>query len=133
MSVKYVLNRFLYMVVTLFALSAAVFAIIQLPEGDYADFVVNSLRTAGTNAAVDAEQVALIRARYGLDRPLIFQYLSWLGNVLKGDFGRSFYWQQPVSELIGERVGLTAMISFITIILIYAIAIPIGLRRWDTR
>ena len=125
MSVKYVLNRFLYMVVTLFVLSAAVFAIIQLPEGDYADFVVSSLQT--TNVAVDAETEALIRARYGLDRPLIFQYLSWLGNVLKGDFGRSFYWQQPAIELIGERVGLTAMISFITIILIYAIAIPIGI------
>ena len=47
--------------------------------------------------------------------------------MLKGDFGRSFYWQQPVSELIGERIALTATISFVTIILVYAIAIPIGI------
>ena len=58
MPVNYVLNRLLYMVVTLFLLSAAVFAIIQLPEGDYADFVVSSLRT--TNVALSEEQEALI-------------------------------------------------------------------------
>ena len=61
MPVNYVLQRLLYMVVTLFLLSAAVFAIIQLPEGDYADFVVNSLRTQSSDAVLGQEQEALIR------------------------------------------------------------------------
>jgi peptide/nickel transport system permease protein len=74
----------------------------------------------------DAELQSL-RHQYGLDLPPTLQYFKWLWNMLHGDFGRSFMWDRPVSQLIGERLMLTLVISTLTLLFSYAIAIPIGI------
>ena len=68
-----------------------------------------------------------LRRRYGLDQPLHAQYLKWVGNILQGDFGYSFQFGRPVHELIADRLGLTALISMLTLTFTYVTAIPIGI------
>ena len=68
-----------------------------------------------------------MRRQYGLDQPIYVQYLRWLWRVVRGDLGMSFAWNRPVSELIGERLGMTVLISFAALIVTYLIAIPVGI------
>ncbi len=121
----YILRRFLYMVVVLLVISVVAFVIIQLPPGDYLTFYIMELQTTGQT--VGEAQIASLEKRYGLDQPMYVQYFLWMGKMLHGDFGRSFQWNKPVSELIGERLVLTVMLSFFTLILTYVVAIPIGI------
>ena len=69
--------------------------------------------------------LAEMRHRYGLDRSWPVQYWHWISGVVEGDFGYSFKWQQPVSSLIGERMGLTLVLSFATLLFTWAIAFVI--------
>ncbi|HWT83448.1 MAG TPA: ABC transporter permease, partial [Candidatus Methylomirabilis sp.] len=78
---RYILRRLIYMTPILFGVSLVIFLILHLVPGDPARLV------AGLDAT--QEDVKIIRSRLGLDRPLPVQYLSWLGNVLHGDLGRS--------------------------------------------
>jgi len=75
---------------------------------------------------VDQERLALLRQRYGLDEPFIVQYWRWITGVLQGDFGISFEWQQPVSELIWERMALSVTLALSTLLFTWAVAFPIG-------
>ena len=68
-----------------------------------------------------------LRCRYGLDKPLYQQYLIWIAGVMQGDFGVSFDWDKPVSELIWSRLGLTMLVTLATLIFTYVVAIPIGI------
>ena len=72
-------------------------------------------------------EVAALRLRYGLDTPIYVQYAKWIWGVLHGDFGMSFRWNKPVSELIGERLALTVAISLATLIVTWIVALPIGI------
>ncbi|MBB4121291.1 ABC transporter permease [Martelella radicis] len=79
-------------------------------------------------AGEDATQevVEAIRARYGLDQPLPVRYFEWLGGVLRGDFGESYYWHKPVAELVASRAGVTLTLAFSALAVTIAIAIPLG-------
>ena len=112
------------MVPTLVIISIVSFVIIQLPPGDYLTSYIAALEATGQS--VNQEQVEQLRARYHLDQPLAVQYLKWAGGLLKGDLGTSFEWNRPVRALIGERLALTAWISFATLLFIWVLAIPIG-------
>jgi peptide/nickel transport system permease protein len=101
----YILRRLLYMLVTLALVSVVAFLIIQLPPGNYIDTYIRQLETTGQ--AVTMDQIEILEKQYGLDRPMYIQYFKWARNILRGDFGRSFQWWRPVSELIGERILLT--------------------------
>lgn len=79
---------------------------------------------AGQNAT--PEQVAAIRAAYGLDRPLVVQYLGWLADFLRGNFGESFYFRQPVADLILTRLPVTVMLGTLSLAIAVAVAIPLG-------
>jgi peptide/nickel transport system permease protein len=146
-----ILKRMLWMIPTLFAISFISFALIQLPPGDYLTSYVTAL--AETGEPVAEEQVEALRRRYDLDRPFMVQYLKWLNNMLpfgfarqdtgsywqteSGDFnwpsfkwpdlGMSFEWNRQVTELIGERLLLTMLISVVTLLFTWALAIPIGI------
>ncbi|MBI1777452.1 MAG: ABC transporter permease [Proteobacteria bacterium] len=121
----YVLKRLLWMVPSLFVVSFLAFVLIQLPPGDYVTTYIATL--AASNEIVDQNTAADLRARFGLDQPFIVQYWKWLvGILLRGDFGLSFEWQQPVSELVWERMGLTLIITVATLLMTWAIALPIG-------
>jgi len=101
------------------------FIIIQLPPGDFLTSYVTTLRASGFT--VDETTLDSLKRQYGLDLPVYRQYLKWIWNMLHGDFGRSFQWNQPVSKLIGERLPLTVAVSLFALIFTYAVAIPIGI------
>ena len=122
---SYIIRRIIYMIVVLLVLSVVSFFIIQLPPGDFLTAFIENMRAQGT--VVGEEQILLLKTYYGLDQPMYLQYLRWLGNLLQGDLGKSFQWNQPVTELIKERLALTVTISLISLVLTYLIAIPIGI------
>jgi peptide/nickel transport system permease protein len=114
-----------WMLPFLVAISFISFVLIQLPPGDYVTTYIATL--AASNEIVDQNTAADLRSRFGLDQPMIVQYWKWISNiVLYGDFGLSFEWQQPVSELIWERMSLTLVLTFSTLLLTWGIALPIG-------
>jgi len=120
----YIIRRLLQFIPTLFLISVVSFTIIQLPPGDYLTTYVANLRAAGED--LTQEEIAALQTYYGLNESVYVQYYKWITNFLSGDMGQSFYWQRPVSELIGERIVLTMVMSFLTLIFVYAVAIPIG-------
>lgn len=121
----YLLRRFVYMVILLFAVSAFSFFLIDLPPGDYLTSYVASLRDA-RGADVDNAEIEALKQQYGLDQPLVGRYFKWMANMLRGDFGRSFAWNMEVSTMIRERLGITVLTALLTLLFTYAIAIPIG-------
>jgi peptide/nickel transport system permease protein len=121
----YTVRRLVTMVPTLIAISVIVFTIIQLPPGDYLSTYISELQAQGEG--VNQERIAYLREKYGLDEPLWRQYLMWVGGLVQGDLGYSFEYQLPVSELVGERLLLTFIVSIVTILFTYAVAFPIGI------
>jgi peptide/nickel transport system permease protein len=121
----YVIRRILIMIPTLIAISAITFIIIQLPPGDYLSTLIAELQSQGEN--VDPAKIEALRAQYGLDRPLIEQYLVWTWGLLNGDFGFSFEYQLPVADVVGDRLFLTLVLNFTTIIFIWLVSFPIGI------
>jgi peptide/nickel transport system permease protein len=121
----YIIRRLMIMVPTLIAISIIVFAIIQLPPGDYLSSYMNELQSQGE--AVDAQKIAFLRHQYGLDLPIWQQYLVWFGGLLRGDLGYSFEYSLPVSEVVGSRLWLTFIVSFSTIVFTWVVAFPIGI------
>ena len=122
---SYVIRRFLYMFVILLLVSVVAFVIIQLPPGNYLTSVIENLRASGIR--IDEEEVRLLERQYGLDLPIYAQYFKWMWNLLHGNFGMSFTWNAPVIDVLTERLALTMVISFTTMLFVYAVAIPIGI------
>jgi peptide/nickel transport system permease protein len=120
----YIARRIMIMIPTLLAISFIVFAIIQLPPGDYLETYVAELQAQGE--AVDPQKIEFLRQQYGLDRPFLEQYGLWVVGLLQGDYGYSFEYQLPVSEVVGDRVYLSMLVSFATIIFTWIVAFPIG-------
>ena len=122
---KYICKRFIYMIVLLAVMSVFAFVVIQLPPGDYlTSYIANLQQQMGQ---VDDSVILSLRQQYGLDKPMWQQYFLWMGNMLKGDFGQSFQWKQPVGTLIATRMPMTIALSVITLVFAYALAIPIGI------
>ncbi|HZH28917.1 MAG TPA: ABC transporter permease [Azospirillaceae bacterium] len=121
----YTVRRIMMMIPTLLAISVITFVIIQLPPGDYLTTLVNELQSRGEN--VDQGRLDFLRRTYGLDRPMAEQYLIWLGGMLTGDFGYSFEYQMPVRDMIGDRLWLTMLVSFTTILFIWIVSFPIAI------
>lgn len=123
---KFLTQRFITMVIMLAALSLIVFITIELPPGDYADRRALHLRSAGV--LVTSQDVVSLRHTLGLDRPWYERYYRWISDiVLHGDFGQSFGLHLPVTQVLGQRMGLTIMLALTTIIFTYGLAIPIGI------
>ncbi|MHB1217081.1 MAG: ABC transporter permease [Alphaproteobacteria bacterium] len=121
---RYVVHRFLVMIPTLLAISFIIFVIIQLPPGDYLESYVAELQARGEG--VDFDKVAFLRQQYGLDQPFLVQYAKWVFGLLQGDLGYSFEFNLPVNAVVGDRLWLTALVSFATIIFTWIVAFPIG-------
>lgn len=122
---RYVLHRLMMMIPTLLVISMIVFLIIQLPPGDYLESYIAELEAQGES--VDAQKIEFLRREYGLDRSIYEQYWVWLTGMLQGDFGYSFEYDLPVSQVVGDRLWLTVVISIVTILFTWAIAFPIGI------
>jgi peptide/nickel transport system permease protein len=122
---NYIIRRVLTMIPTLLVISMLVFIIIQLPPGDYLTSYIAELRSQGES--VDEQKIVFLREQYGLDRPVYEQYLVWLGGMFQGDFGYSFEYSLPVTEVVGDRLFLTVLISVVTILFTWIVAFPIGI------
>ena len=122
---RYILWRIAAMVPTLLIISALVFTIIELPPGDYFETMVAEMQAQGEKA--DLSRVEFLKKEYGFDKPEIVRYFYWVGGMLHGDFGYSFEYQLPVSDVVGDRLWLTILVSFTTILLTWLIAFPIGI------
>ena len=106
-------------------ISFVAFAIIQLPPGDFLTTYAANLAQTGTQ--VSESTLANLRETYGLGQPIYVQYWKWITGMFRGDFGFSFEWQRPVSELIWDRLLLTLIIALMAMFLTWLIAIPIGI------
>lgn len=123
--VRFLLKRFVSLVVTLFAVSVVAFAIIQLPPGDFLTSYMTNLAADGQNTS--QALVDKLRSDYGLDQSVLVQYGKWMGNILtKGDFGQSFEWNRPVEEVVASRMAMTVALAVVTLMLTWIIALPIG-------
>lgn len=122
----YIGRRLLQLFPLLVAISMVVFLIIQLPPGDFLTTYVDQLKLSGTDVAEST--IMHLTAQYGLNEPIYVQYWLWIKNiVLYGDLGTSFQWNLPVSQVIGERLALTMLISVASLVIVWAIAIPVGI------
>ncbi|NLD73008.1 MAG: ABC transporter permease [Chloroflexi bacterium] len=121
---RFVLRRLLLMIPTIVAISIISFLVMEAPPGDYMDSYVTNLMNR--QEYVDPAEVEALRLRYGLDQPTYVRYFRWISGVVRGDLGRSLAWNQPVRKLIGERLPWTLTISLSSLLLTYALAIPIG-------
>jgi peptide/nickel transport system permease protein len=120
----YLSRRLLTMILTLLVISALVFIIIQLPPGDYLSSYIAQLQSQGE--MVPQEKIDFLRSQYGLDRPMVEQYFVWLGGLVQGDLGYSFEYNRPVTEVVGDRLLLSMVLNFTTVLFIYIISFPIG-------
>jgi peptide/nickel transport system permease protein len=117
---KYIIRRVLYAIPTLLGISIIVFAISRLAPGD----PVRLYTFGATN--ITEEDIAALRTFYGLDKPLPIQYVDWLMNMLRGDFGRSLQYNQPAFPLLMERLPATLQLAFLALILQIGIGVPLG-------
>ncbi len=120
----YLVHRILIMIPTLIAISLVIFVIIHLPPGDYFSTYIAELQSQGETA--NLAKIAFLKAQYGFDKPLWQQYLYWAFGLLHGDMGYSFLYDLPVNAVVGDRLLLTFVVSFTTIIFTYIVAFPIG-------
>ena len=123
---SFLARRALTMVIVLIAVSIISFVVIELPPGDYMTSYIARLKQTGGGTITD-DQIAALRYQYGLDLPVYQRYLKWMGNILRGDMGRSFQYGEPVWTLLRERLGLTVALSLATMLFSYAVAIPTGI------
>jgi peptide/nickel transport system permease protein len=114
----YIARRLLATIPVMLVVAVVVFLLLRLTTGDPAAII------AGDNAT--SQDVAAIRAKLGLDRPIALQFAIWIGNVVRGDFGESFFFKKPVANLIAERLQPTLSLALCTVILAVSMAVPLG-------
>jgi peptide/nickel transport system permease protein len=121
----YIGRRCLLAVFTVWAISVLSFVIIQLPPGDYVTSYIAQM--AATGSVVSEEEAENLRIQYGLGQPMYVQYAKWVRQIVVGNFGMSMEWRRPVTEVIGERLWLTVVISVAALLLTWVLALPIGI------
>jgi len=115
----YIARRFSQMLILLVGISIVSFAIMHIAPGDPVDLMTDRLATA--------EEKARISAIYGFDQPIPVQYFIWASQVIQGNLGRSFVTGEKVLDMIVARLPATLFLNFLTLIIIYALSIPIGI------
>ena len=123
--IAFITRRLALGLFTVWLISVLSFLIIQLPPGDFVDAYIAQLASSGS--AVSAGEADALRQLYGLGQPVYVQYWKWISRVLVGDFGESMEWRRPVTEVIGDRIWLTLLLSFAALIVTWGLALPIGI------
>jgi peptide/nickel transport system permease protein len=116
---SFLLRRFIGMIVVIFLVLTIAFVLVRLAPGDPASLML------GPDATPD--EVAALRVRLGLDQPIIAQYATFIGNVLRGDLGQSLFFNQPVTEVLASRAEPTIFLALFSLIVALVIATPIGI------
>lgn len=117
---RYIARRLLQAVPLLIVISLLTFLIVEIAPGDAAQMYINP------EGGTDPEYIAQVRRSLGLDEPVHVRYINWLGKTLSGDFGFSFRTRRPVSLEVGDRLPNTLLLGSASLLLSFAIAIPIG-------
>lgn len=123
--IQLIIRRLLLMIPTLLVISLIVYLIIELPPGDYLESYIAELQSRGED--VDEKEIAFLREQYGFGAPVYERYLRWISGWFVGDFGYSFEYQLPVSEIIGDKLFLTMVVSLATVLFTWLVAFPIGI------
>jgi peptide/nickel transport system permease protein len=122
----YFVRRVIRLIPLLFLISVLVFVVIKLPPGDYVTIYIEHMKLVGM--PINMQEADQLREMYGLDQPIYVQYLKWMSNILlHGNLGFSFQWDKPVSQVIAEPMALTVVITLLTTITTWVVAIPIGI------
>ena len=114
----YIGRRLLATLPVMAVVAVFVFSMLRLTPGDPASIIAG--------AAATSQDIVLIRQKLGLDRPIVTQFFIWLGHVLSGDFGESFFYKKQVAEIIADRVGPTLALATLTMALSIMISVPLG-------
>lgn len=114
----YLFKRVLAVIPVLLVVAVIVFMMLRLTPGDPAAIIAGDAATS--------QDIENIREKLGLDQPIAVQFGIWVGNMLTGDFGESFYYKRPVSSMIADRVGPTVGLAVLTLLITCLVAIPIG-------
>ncbi len=123
---NYMIGRVLRMIPQLAIISVIAWVIVQLPPGDFLTQYLANLRASGRT--IDNAEVERLTRMYGLDQPYWGQYWRWVtGIVTRGDFGYSFTFGKAVNTVIGERIGMTFFIAFLSFVVCWSFAIPVGI------
>lgn len=127
--ISYLVRRVGSVFFAFFLLSIVVWIIILLPPGDYVTSYIISLRESGE--FVDIETAIALRSYYGLDQSMVTQYFKWITRFVQGDLGMSFgsnrMQEQPVLTLLKSVVPWTVLMSLISVVVVYLVAIPAGI------
>ena len=122
---KYAAKKFLTLIITLFIVSLLAFLAFQIIPGD------PTTKLLGTEATEEAR--AELRAELGLDRPIPVRYLEWLTNFLRGDMGESYSYHMPVSDMLGEKLVITFLLTLLSFAFTIALSIPLGILAGSIR
>jgi peptide/nickel transport system permease protein len=117
--ISFIFRRLLTLIPLLLGITLLVFLLMSLAPGDF-------LTPVKAQRDVPAELIQAIQTEFGLDQPWYVQYYKWLGNVLQGNLGHSWAYKLPVSDLIGQRIWATFLLSLCAFVFSWAIAIPLG-------
>jgi peptide/nickel transport system permease protein len=128
---SYVLKRVLLFLPTFIIITIITFLICRLAPGDPVEMKVGGNTQEGMSATgknvINEQAKNYYRAKFGLDKPIYMQYVIWMGNMFQGDFGNSFKDDRPVLDKIVERLPVSIGLQLSSVIIIYLIAIPIGI------
>jgi peptide/nickel transport system permease protein len=116
----YIARRFLLMLVTLFGMSVLIFVLLRLMPGNVADILFDA------SGFIDPAERARIEAELGLDRPIVEQYVNWIGALLRGDLGFSFVSERPAAEEILPRIPVTAQLAGWSLLFSVVLGVPLG-------
>ena len=122
--ITFLIRRLLFMFVTIVFISLISFVLIELPPGSALDAKIQQFRARGLNVTSDV--VKGLEERYGINDPLYKKYWKWASNAAVGDFGQSFFLDQPVNTLIGSRIWFSIGMSTAALLFAWCVAIPVG-------
>lgn len=120
----YIIRRVLVFIPMVVVIAFVGFMVMELAPGDYVTQFIRSQTAAGNLSAADQEEA--LRTEFGLDQPIPVRFGAWFFNFLQGDFGASFSYRKPVSQVIGERLGATLIVSTVVFLVSWGIGIPLG-------
>jgi peptide/nickel transport system permease protein len=122
---SYIARRIVSAIPTVLIIIVIGFFLMELPPGDYVSFYITELARQGTSAGED--QIEMLRRLYALDQPVHIRFVNWLWKFVQGDFGESFAYREPVRDLVAERIWMTLAVSIFSLIISWAIGVPIGI------
>ncbi|MET1025749.1 MAG: ABC transporter permease [Dongiaceae bacterium] len=122
---RYLIRRLFVMIPTLIAISFLIFVIIQAPPGSYLETYMAELQSQGEY--VDQSKLEFLRHQYGLDQPFMVQYAKWALGLLHGDLGYSFEHAMPVSDVVGDSLWMTVVVTLASTLFVWFVSFPIAI------